>query len=65
MILPTVVVPAKLLGKLPERSESSSSAILTSVSSERAPAGNSIAILLPPIDGRSLSILVFTSLRID
>ena len=65
MILPTIVVPAKLLGKLPERSESSSSAILTSVSSERAPAGNSIAILLPPIDGRSLSILVFTSLRID
>ena len=31
IMLPTVVVPAKLLGKLPERSDSSSSAILTSV----------------------------------
>ena len=60
IMLPTVVVPAKLLGKLPERSDSSSSAILTSVSLDNAPAGNSIAILLPLIDGKSLLILVFT-----
>jgi hypothetical protein len=58
MILLALVVPVKALGKLPEISESSSSAMLTSVSSERAPAGNSIAILFPPIDGKSLSILV-------
>jgi hypothetical protein len=64
MILLAVVVPVKVLGKLPEMSESSSSAMLTSVSSERAPAGNSIAILLPPIDGKSLSILVLAFLGI-
>lgn len=64
MILLAVVVPAKVLGTLPEMSESSSSAMLTSVSSERAPAGNSIAILLPPIDGKSLSILVLAFLGI-
>ena len=64
MILLAVVVPVKVPGTLPEMSESSSSAMLTSVSSERAPAGNSIAILLPPIDGKSLSILVLAFLGI-
>jgi hypothetical protein len=64
MILLAVVVPVKVLGTLPEMSESSSSAMLTSVSSARAPAGNSIAILLPPIDGKSLSILVLAPLGI-